>query len=294
MKRIISVLLAALLLCGCTAALADSESSSRAVIGADLSNSEIQQVYDIFGIDRGDVKELTVTNADEREYLEGLVSDSLIGTRAISCIFIESLDEGDGMSVSVKNISWCTSDMYINAMVTAGISDANVIFAAPFSVSGTAALTGIYKAYEDITGEKLDATAKLVGTQELTTTAELADEIGSADSTAIVNELKLILDKTKDMSDEELRQEIIGIAAKYDVELTDSQLDKLIELCRAMEKLDTTQLKEKVEQAQQYLKDAISDSGRVAEFFHNIGDSISDVIDAIIGFFQRLFGIADE
>ena len=80
-------------------------------------------------------------------------------------------------------------------MVTAGITDANVKIVAPYKVSGTAALTGIYMAYEDITGKKLDEDAKLVGTKELTITAELADEIGSADSTAIVNELKLILDQ---------------------------------------------------------------------------------------------------
>lgn len=294
MKRIISVFLAVLMLCGCSVALADTESSSRTVIGADLSNSEIEQVYDIFGIDRGDVKELTVTNADEREYLEGLVSDSLIGTRSISCVYIEALDEGDGMNVSVKNISWCTPDMYMNAMVTAGITDANVIVAAPFTVSGTAALTGIFKAYEDITGNKLDDTAKLVSTQELTTTAELADEIGSEDSTAIVNELKLIIDEIKDMSDEELRQKIIDIAAKYSVELTDSQIEKLMELCRAMEKLDASQLKEKVEQVQQYLKNAINNSGGIAEFFRNLGDSISDIIDSIISFFQRLLGISEN
>lgn len=294
MKRIISVFLAVLMLCGCSVALADTESSSRTVIGADLSNSEIEQVYDIFGIDRGDVKELTVTNADEREYLEGLVSDSLIGTRSISCVYIEALDEGDGMNVSVKNINWCTPDMYMNAMVTAGITDANVIVAAPFTVSGTAALTGIFKAYEDITGNKLDDTAKLVSTQELTTTAELADEIGSEDSTAIVNELKLIIDEIKDMSDEELRQKIVDIAAKYSVELTDSQIEKLMELCRAMEKLDTSQLKEKVEQVQQYLKNAINNSGGIAEFFRNLGDSISDIIDSIISFFQRLLGISEN
>ena len=294
MKRIISVFLAVLMLCGCSVALADTESNSRAVIGADLSNSEIEQVYDIFGIDRGDVKELTVTNADEREYLEGLVSDSLIGTRSISCVYIEALDEGDGMNVSVKNINWCTPDMYMNAMVTAGITDANVIVAAPFTVSGTAALTGIFKAYEDITGNKLDDTAKLVSTQELTTTAELADEIGSEDSTAIVNELKLIIDEIKDMSDEELRQKIIDLAAKYNVELTDSQIEKLIELCRAMEKLDTSQLKEKVEQVQQYLKNAINNSGGIGEFFRNLGDSISDIIDSIISFFQRILGIGEN
>lgn len=293
MKKVISLILALMLLGSCFA-LADSNSDSRTVIGADLSSGEIDTVYDMFGVDRGDVKELTVTNADEREYLNGLVDEKLIGTRSISCVYIEVQDEGDGMDVSVKNISWCTPDMYMNAMVTAGISDAKVIVAAPFTVSGTAALTGVYKAYEDITGKKLDDDAKQVGTQELTTTAELADEIGSADSTAIVNELKLIIDEIAEMSDEELRQEIISIASKYDVELTDHQIEQLIDLCRAMQKLDVSQLKEKVEQVQKYLRDLTSTRANIEGFFQNIGNTVSEVIDNIISFFQNLFGIKKD
>ena len=215
---------------------------------------------------------------------------SLIGSRSISCIYIEALDEGEGLDVSVKNITWCTPDMYMNAMVTAGITDANVKIAAPFNVSGTAALTGIYKAYEDITGEKLDEDAKLVGTQELAITAELADEIGSADSTSIVNELKLILDETREMTDDELREEIKKIAAEYDVSLTDSQIDQLIKLCRSMEKLDTEALKQKVEEVQQYLKDIVKKHGEVKQFLANVADTVTEFVNKVIDFFKGIFG----
>jgi uncharacterized protein YpuA (DUF1002 family) len=153
-------------------------------------------------VKRGDVTEMTITNADERKYLEGYVDESLIGTKSISCVYIEVTDEGSGLDVTTNNITWCAPEMYVNALATAGITDAKVIVAAPFDVSGTAALTGVYKAYEDITGQKLDENAKLVGTQELGVTADLANEIGSYDSTSIVNELKGILSETKDMSDD--------------------------------------------------------------------------------------------
>ena len=289
MKKTVSLILAVLMLGSCLS-FADSIEDSRVVIGADLDEDEIAYVYDSFGIERNEVKELTVTNSDEREYLEGLVDDSLIGSRSISCIYIEALDEGEGLDVSVKNITWCTPDMYKNAMVTAGITDAKVQIAAPFNVSGTAALTGIYKAYEDITGEKLDEDAKLVGTQELTITAELADEIGSADSTAIVNELKLILDETKDMTDDELREEIKKIAAEYDVTLTDSQIDQLITLCRSMEKLDIDALKQKVEEVQQYLKDIVKKHGEIKQFLSNVAETVTEFVNKIIDFFKGIFG----
>lgn len=288
MKRVIALILSVLML-GSAFAFADSVEGSRVVIGADLDAKERAYVYEQFGISEGSAKELTVTNAEEREYLSGQVDESLIGTKSISCIYIEALSEGSGMDVTTKNITWCTPDMYMNAMVTAGITDANVKVVAPFEVSGTAALTGIYKAYEDITGRKLDTTAKEVGTQELAVTSELAEEIGSADSTAIVNDLKLILDQTKEMSDDELREQIIEIAKQYDVTLTDDQISQLISLCRSMEKLDTAQLKEKVEQVQKYLKDVVSKQGQVKQFFSSFAESVTNFIDTVVSYLRGIF-----
>ena len=245
MKRFISILLVCSLLIGAVPALAVDAGEARAVIGANLTEEQIADVYANFGIARGDVTELRVTNADERKYLEGYVDESIIGTNSISCVYIEVLEEGEGLDVTTSNINWCTSQMYVSALATAGITDAKIIVAAPFEVSGTAALTGVYLAYEDITGQELDETAKLVSTQELTLTAELAEQIGSYDSVEIVNELKLLLGETKNMTDDELRAEIISIASDLGVTLTDTQIDQLISLCRSLEKLDPEQLKEK-------------------------------------------------
>ena len=191
-----------------TVGFADAE-MRRIVVGADLTEEQVLSVYAEFGIRRGDIPELKLTNAEEHAALDGYVDAAIIGTRSMSCVFLELLGQGSGMNVTVKNISWCTPEMYINALSTAGITDARIAVAAPFAVSGTAALAGIYKAYEDMTGQKLDAAAKDVSTQELTITGELANEIGSEDSTSIVNDLKLMLNETDNMSDEELRSKKI-------------------------------------------------------------------------------------
>jgi hypothetical protein len=126
------------------------------VIAADLSEEEIAQVYQAFGVSRGSVIELRVTNQEERQSLEGYVAPSLIGSRAISSVYVELLPSGSGMDVSTYNITWCTPAMYMSALATAGITAAKIVVAAPYGVSGTAALTGVYKAYEDMTGKKLD------------------------------------------------------------------------------------------------------------------------------------------
>ena len=236
-------------------------------------------------MERGSVAELTVTNADEREYLEGLVDSALIGTNAISCAYIELLPEGEGLDVTTENINWCTPEMYVGALATAGITDARIAVSAPFAVSGTAALTGVYLAYEDMTGEELSEEAKRVSTQELTVTASLADSIGSPGSVEIVNELKLLLDETRDMTDEELRAEISRIASEAGVELNDSQVGQLVTLCRALEKLDPDSLRQKVESVQ----DTLRSLGAVLERAGGFFDRVVEVINSVIDFFRGLF-----
>ena len=285
MKKILSILLACCLLAGAVPALAVDAGEARAVIGANLTEEQISAVYSNFGVKRGDVTELRVTNADERKYLEGYVEDSVIGTNSISCVYIEVLEEGEGLDVTTSNINWCTSQMYVSALATAGITDAKIIVAAPFEVSGTAALTGVYMAYEDITGETLDETAKLVSTQELTLTAELAEKIGSYDSVEIVNELKLLLGETKNMTDEQLRREIESIASDLGVSLTDTQISQLISLCRSLEKLNPEQLKEKVESVQ----NTIAKLGQAKETVSNFFEGVKNVWNSIVDFFKVLF-----
>lgn len=286
MKKLISALLAVCLLAGAVPALAVDAGEARAVIGANLTDEQIADVYASFGVKRGDVTELRVTNADERKYLEGYVDESVIGTNSISCVYIEVLEDGEGLDVTTSNINWCTSQMYVSALATAGITDAKIIVAAPFEVSGTAALTGVYMAYEDITGEELDETAKLVSTQELTLTAELADQIGSYDSVEIVNELKLLLGETRNMTDEQLRSEIVSIASDFGVTLTDTQIDQLISLCRALEKLNPDELKEKVESVQ----NTIAKLGQAKETVSNFFTSVKNVWNSIVDFFKGIFG----
>ena len=284
MKKIFSLMLALLLVAGMAVPAYADVNQSRAVIGADLSDEQVEAVYGMFGIRRGEAIELKMTNAEERTYLEGYVDDSLIGTRSISCVYVELLPEGSGMSVTTSNINWCTGEMYISALATAGITDAKIVVAAPFEVSGTAALTGVYKAYEDLTGKKLDDLAKAVSTQELTITGELANEIGEMDSTSIVNDLKMMLDETAQMTDQEIREQIIQIAATYNVNLTDNQINQLISLCRSLEGLDADALKSRVEEVQNTLKKVSDAKTQVIGFV----EQVKKVVTSIKSFFEKI------
>lgn len=290
MKKAISLILCLSILCSFGSVFASKATAgdARAVIGANLSDEQIASVYEVFGVERGSVTELRVTNAEERSYLEGLVEDSLIGTNSISCAYIEILPEGEGLQIATYNLTWCTKEMFVNALVTAGITDAKIIVAAPFAVSGTAAMTGIYKAYEDITGQKIDDAAKLLGTQELVITGELADTIGSYDAVEIVTQLKLILDETEKMSDEELKAQIKAIADDYGVKLVDSQYDQLISLCRSFEKMNSDELKEKVEYVQQTAKklaEAQEKVSGITQTIKNVVEKVTEFVEKIINLF---------
>ena len=287
MKRIVSLILVLMLILSLGGTAFADNTQIRAVIGADLTAEQVAQVYSAFGVQQGTVPQLLVTNAEERQYLEGYVDSSIIGSRSISCVYVELLGSGAGMNVTTSNITWCTPEMYIQALATAGITDARIIVAAPFEVSGTAALTGIYKAYEDMTGKKIDDIAKLVSTQELTITGELAQEIGSMDSTSIVQDLKLMLSETQNMTDDQIRQEIIQIAAQYNVSLTETQINQLISLCRSLEGPDADQLKSRVKEVQNTLNKVSTAKTQVVGFVQ----SVKKVVTSVQSFFERIKNI---
>jgi len=218
-----------------TPVFADSKSASVA-IGADNTEAQLETVYGFFDIKRGDVEETIVTNADERDYLEGLVSLDKIGSLALSSVYVQEKDTG-GIDLKTNNIDWVTDDMYEAALLTAGIENAKVIVAAYTPVSGTGALTGIYKAYEAATGTTLDEEAKTTAVEEVVVTGELQDAIGD-DAINIINSLKGEIAQTKTMSDDEIRQLIEETATKYDTVLDSQQIEEILVLVNKFNELN--------------------------------------------------------
>lgn len=281
----ISFLLAIMLGRAPVSAAEVAEGESRVAIGADLTAEQRAQIYKDFDLSAGDVPELLVTNQEERLYLEGIAPENKIGSVALSCVYIQTLEEGEGLNISLHNVNWCSENMYRNALITAGITDASVMISAPFPVSGTAALTGIYKAYEDITGQKLNESAKKAAASELVITGDLAEAIGSVDATLLVNELKGILDQTQNMTDDEVRAEISAIAKDLGVEVSDSQVEQLLRLCRELEGLDTDQLQERLES----IVGVIDSAKKVDTFFSKLGKDIQNFFQSVGDFFSNLF-----
>ncbi len=294
-KRRFIALVLSFLLCVSVAlpAFAASPGDRRVAIAADLTVEERRQIYRDFGIEPGDAPEIIVTNADERAYLSGLIDDKKIGHVALSCVYIEILEAGKGLSVLTNNINYCTPDMYKNALSTAGITDARVMVSAPHPVSGTAALTGVYMAYEAISGTSLSELAKSVGAEELVITGNLAEYVGSSEATTLIRELKGILDQTVNMTDEEVKKQIDSIAEQYHIKISDAQREQVLKLCRSLEKLDTEQLRDKLVSLSETVEKAGTAKQQLDKFVEDantFGKKVGELISKVGGFFKNLFG----
>lgn len=285
MKKFLAIFMAAFIALGvCSSAFALEVGESRVVLGANLTAAQKEEAYAYFGIEPKNTVELTVTNGDERMYFEGRLPDERLGRVALSCIYIVKTGDGSGLNIETRNINYCTPEMYRNALTSAGITDADIKVWAPYELSGTAALTGIYKAYEDMTGRLLDSYAKDLGIEELIATGELARYIGSADALGIINDIKNILGETKNMSDADVMQRIRDIAADYDVTLNNDQLDQVFTLCRMFEGLSAEEIQQRLvnmanaAQKAQTFGEVLSNAFEsVAEFFRSVGEFFSKV-----------------
>lgn len=146
--------------------------------GADLSSDEKSTVMGLMGITGDDLENYTVgeiTNADEKKYLGDYLDSSVIGSRALSSVIVIVGQDGDGIDVETKNISYCTSGMYTNALITAGIENADVIVAGPFEITGTVALVGAMKAYSELTGKEISEDNMDAAVNELVITSDMAE-----------------------------------------------------------------------------------------------------------------------
>lgn len=289
-KRILSAVLALLFALGAVStAFAMDEGDWRVVFGADLTAEERDEVLKLFGlsstIEQDPARVLTVTISEERFYLDGKVPSDKIGQRSISSIFIRALPEGSGVKVSTHNISYCTAEMYESILATVGITDAEIVVASPRPVSGTAALTGIYKAYESMTGSLISEYIKRAGFEEMLTTWDLAEVIGSDEATEVIIELKKILDVTQTMSDDEVKECIRTIANDNDVVLTEEQVGQILTLGRTLEGLDVEQIRQRA----LGLANAVSGWQKFADGVSKVFEDIGSFLVGVAEFFANIF-----
>jgi uncharacterized protein YpuA (DUF1002 family) len=226
-----------------TVAKADAEYGDTMVtLGSDLNADERKTVLGLLELTEDDLKTMTVlgiTNQDEHDYLDDYLPASVIGTRALSSIKLVKAEDGTGIKVTTKNISYCTESMYINALATAGVKDAYVTVAGPFSISGTAGLVGTMKAYEDLTGKDIDEDVMDAATNELVVTSTLAESIGDSEKASeLIGYVKNEVLANNLQNEEEIRNVIEDAANEMGITLTDDEVDSIISIMKKLNGLD--------------------------------------------------------
>lgn len=262
-------------------------------LGADLSDDQKNTVLSLMGIDPSNLANYNVTyvtNAQEHQYLDSYVDSSKIGSKSWSSVVIVKRKKGNGLNISTNNITYCTVGMYKNALTTAGITDADIIVAGPKPISGTAALVGIFEAYEAMTGEAVQDNVVDAALNELVVTGELEASIQGLTDQEVEEFIAYIksLIAEKGLTDEKSINEAIDEACdKYGVTLSDDERQKIVDLLLKITSLgiDLSGLVDYAASLYNSFKNGGSSSGIIA----SIGNFFGNIFSAIGEFFKNLF-----
>ncbi|MBM7693173.1 uncharacterized protein YpuA (DUF1002 family) [Peribacillus deserti] len=206
-------------------------------LGENLTEEQKNMLLAEFNAQK-DVEIVTVSNQEEHKYLGKYISPRLIGSRALSSSAITSGKQGSGLTVDTKNITWVTKEMYINALATAGVKDAEIQVSAPFAVSGTAALTGLIKAYEITADKTIPEDIKQAANEEMVKTATLGDQVGKDKAAALMTKIKEEMAKNPPQNEEDIRTIIEQAAQDLSINLTDQQIQSLLDLFQKLKDLN--------------------------------------------------------
>lgn len=274
-----------------------AQGSQKAVsLGANLTEAQKQQMLNEFNINKNEAKIIEITNDDIRIQL-GLDRSKPVpaSSKSISSSYVEVLDKG-GIRVKANNLTEVTPTMLMNALLTSGVTDANVIASAPYPVTGTAALAGILKGFEDATGEELSLNQKEAARDEIKVTTDLGNNVTKEDGTkldkdeaaVIINDIKTQVIKDSPKNDIDIENIVINITNNYGVELPKKERAQVVKLMSDINKLDYNynDMKESLNQMNKNLKETLKEMGKeikesgifeklwskIKEFFSWIGD----------------------
>ncbi|KAB7708827.1 DUF1002 domain-containing protein [Bacillus aerolatus] len=286
MKKIFAWL-GVLFLSFATIAQADSAVGDVIVtLGENLSPAQKEQILNEMDVPK-DVTTVTVSNAEEHKYLGEYIPKAQIGSKAISSSKITMKEKGYGINVQTNNISWVSKEMYTNALSTAGVKDADIYITAPFEVSGTAALTGLIKAYETSTGEKIPEEQKQVANEEMVTTAKLGDEIGEKQATELIQRVKEEVAKENPQTLQDIKVIINNVSNELNIQLTQDQIDQLSALFDKMKNLNINwdQVNSQIDKAKEKWND-FKNSEEGKSILQSILDFLQAIVDWIAGLFK--------
>ena len=257
------------------------------VYGAQLSAAQKEEVRKLLDVtDPSTVREITATGADLVTYIKGDPHSNMYSSAKIT-----RNDSGTGIVVNIvtpDNITEVTKEMYANALLTAGVKDADVEVASPIKVSGHSALVGIYKAYDTGNGTALNKDRTEVASEELGLATDLAkkDGLNSDKVSQLLTEIKQEIAAQHPATKEDIAKIIDDKLKSLNISLSPEDRQLLINLFDKMRSLNInfdnvkSQLDNLSQGIKQELEKAVGDKGfiqKVANFFQKLIDAIKSL-----------------
>lgn len=295
MKKLFKLLVATFLFTFMWSMTVCAETADKPVIalGADLSADQRATVLSLMGVTEEDLVNytvITITNADEHKYLDSYVDPAVIGTRALSSVMVTPAEAGHGVMVTTQNINYCTTGMYRNALLTAGVEDADIMVVGPSQISGTAGLIGAVKAYEQVSGEPISDETLDTAMNELVTTGELVTKSASDEEVeALIAYIKAKLAAGELETEDDIRKAIKEGEQKFGVSLDESEEQQIVDFMLKIKKLglDPNVLLDQAADLYSKFGDELLNKATDDGFLSGLGNIVNSIADFFKGLFKK-------
>ena len=235
----------------------------------------------IYVTDEVIIKQLGLDPNDPANYAGGCYSSA----------YVKLLDDNSGINVKATNLTEVTESMLMNALITSGITAADVKVSSPFKVTGTSALSGILAGVEEVGGFEISLKQKETAQTEIETTVEVGDEIGSEEASTIINDIKTEVIKEQPKTEEEIKKIVENITNQYNVNISINAKDSIVNLMSHVNDLglDYSELKSSLKEASNKLSNNLKELGiklKEEGFFEKIKNWFVDLWDKFINLFR--------
>lgn len=235
----------------------------------------------IYVTDEVIIKQLGLDPNDPANYAGGCYSSA----------YVKLLDDNSGINVKATNLTEVTESMLMNALITSGITAADVKVSSPFKVTGTSALSGILAGVEEVGGFEISLKQKETAQKEIETTVEVGDEIGSEEASTIINDIKTEVIKEQPKTEEEIKKIVENITNQYNVNISINAKDSIVNLMSDVNDLglDYSELKSSLKEASNKLSNNLKELGiklKEEGFFEKIKNWFVDLWDKFINLFR--------
>ena len=260
-------------------------------LGSDLTNAQEAALRKYFNAPDGTntiyvtdeviIKQLGLDPNDPANYAGGCYSSA----------YVKLLDDNSGINVTATNLTEVTESMLMNALITSGITAADVKVSSPFKVTGTSALSGILAGVEEVGGFEISLKQKETAQKEIETTVAVGDEIGSEEASTLINDVKTEVIKEQPKTEEEIKEIVENITNQYNVNISVNAKDSIVNLMSDVNDLDLdySELKNSLKEASNKLSNNLKELGiklKEEGFFEKIKNWFVDLWDKFISLFR--------